>query len=109
MDLLNPLAPFRAFALFYTRDQFRKDVRLVSTAHPRVFETPEFFLHDPAAVTMEVFHNGRKLTYSSTQTPGDGEFFVTESVVDAGYDRVHLVSFSANDHSVLSANYFIGV
>lgn len=106
MELLNPLTRYRALQIFYAKTQYRTSVRLAPTIDPRVFIVPEFFQHDPAAVTIEVFHNGRRLIYSNTQTPTDGEFFATESNPGLGYDRVHLVSFSANSRSVLTANYF---
>lgn len=106
MELLNALSTTRAQSLFYSRALYRASVVLIPTIHPRIFESPELFQHDPSAATIEVFHNGRRLTYSSTQSPLDGEFFVTETTTGAGYDRIYLVSFSTNSRSVMTANYF---
>lgn len=106
MELLNPVSVHRSLQMFYHRGLYRHGAVLILGSHPRLFHPPEIFQHDPAAATIEVFHNGRRLVYSPTQSPEDGEFFVTESTTGAGYDEVRLVSFSPSVRSVLSANYF---
>lgn len=106
MDLLNPLSTQRAHNLFYSKSRYRSSVLLIPTVDPRLYSSPDLFQHDPSAVTIEVFHNGRRLIYSNTQSPLDGEYFVSESSIGQGYDRVHLVSFSTNSRSVLTASYF---
>ena len=106
MELLNPLSAHRAHRLFYSKSRYRAGVVLIPTADPRLYHSPELFQYDPSAATIEVFHNGRRLIYSNTQSPLDGEYFVYESNTGQGYDRVRLVSFSTNSRSVLTANYF---
>jgi hypothetical protein len=106
MELLNPISTSRALNLFYARELYRVGIALVPTADPRIFETPGYFIHDPSAITIEVFHNGRGLYHSSTQSPKDGDFYVEESVPGAGYDQVVLVTFTPDSRSTLRANYF---
>ena len=106
MVLLNPLSTTRALRTFYARALYRVSIVLSPTADPRIFEAPGYFLHDPAAITIEVFHNGRGLLYSSTQSPKDGDFYVKESVPGSGYDQIVLVAFTPESRSTLRANYF---
>ena len=106
MELLNSLSTTRALEVFYARTLYRIGVELVPTADPRVFGASEYFFYDVSAITVEVFHNGRKLSYSSTQSPQDGEFYVKESTPGAGYDQIVLVAFTPEGRSILRANYF---
>lgn len=107
MELLNPLSPYKAHWLFYSKDRYRSGVLLLSTLNPRVYKSPELFQYDPSAVAIEVFHNGRGLFHSPTESPKDGDFYVEESVPGAGYDQIVLVSFTPDSRSTLRANYFV--
>jgi hypothetical protein len=106
MELLNPLSTHRAYALFLAKDSRRSDVLLLPTVDPRVFRTPETFLHFPGKVTIEVYHNGRRLMMSATGTPADGDYVVAESFPGSGYDEVWLVSLTPNVTSRLTGSYY---
>lgn len=106
MELLNPLSTARARSLFLLKDSARSNVVLSPTANPRVFRTPEAFFHEPGKLTIEVYHNGRKLLFSSTGSPADGDYFVAESVPGSGYNEVWLVSLTPNSASQLTGSYY---
>jgi len=105
MELLNQLSTPRAKTLFFEKSLHRIGVETLLLFAPRIFTVGEIFQHDPAAVTIEVFHNGRRLTFSDSQSPDDGEYFVSESVVGNGFDRIELL-FTPNSRSTLVSNYF---
>jgi len=106
MELLNALSIARAKRLFVEKAAHRTDVRLAPTVEPRIFQTPETFQHAVGAVTIEVFHNGRRLVQSPTTSPSDGDYIVEESTPGGGYDQVQILSFIPNARSVLIGNYF---
>lgn len=106
MELLNALSTSRAKALFPEKAAHRTGVVLIPTGDPRVFTTPEVFLHTPGVVTIDVFHNGRRLLYTYSQTPEEGEFYVAESVPGGGFNEIHFVAFTPNSRSTLIGNYY---
>lgn len=106
MELLNALSTSRAKALFLEKAVHRTGVLLLPTVDPRVFKTPEVFQHQPGIVTIELFHNGRRLVYTYSQTPEEGEFYVAESVPGNGFDEVHFVAFTPNSRSKIIGNYY---
>jgi hypothetical protein len=75
----------------------------------RVFRTtPDHFVHSPGSngKTIEVWHNGRRLSQTSTPNPALGDYTVEESGgVGTGYDTINLLTFSPVSRSVLLANY----
>jgi hypothetical protein len=106
MELLNPLSIYRANSLFLRKEYFRSDVVLSPTADPRVFTTPEIFFHDPGRLSIEVYHNGRRLMFSPTRSPKDGDYFVAESAPGFGYNQVCFVSLTPNVDSSITGSYY---
>jgi hypothetical protein len=106
MELLNPISIARAASLFIQRTLYRTDITLSPTADPRVFTTPDTFQHDEGEVSINVFHNGRRLNFSLTQRPSEGDYYVDESSPGGGYDEVHLLTFTPNSRSTLVASYY---
>ncbi len=80
---------------------------LSSTLDPRVFTTGQAFQHEVGGITIEVFHNGRRLAQMLSNPSPEGDYFVAESIFGAGYDEVHLTSFTPSSNSRLVANYFV--
>ena len=76
----------------------------------RVFRTtPDFFVHDPggSGKTIEVWHNGRRLSQTVSPNPELGDYTVEESGgVGTGYDTINLLTFAPVSRSVLLANYY---
>lgn len=75
----------------------------------RVFRTtPDIFVHAPGTngKTIEVWHNGRRLSQASASNPELGDYTVEESGgVGTGFDTINLLTFSPVSRSVLLANY----
>jgi hypothetical protein len=75
----------------------------------RVFRTtPEYFIHDLSGTgkTIELWHNGRRLSQTGTPNPELGDYTVEESAgVGTGYDTINLLTFAPVDSSGLLANY----
>jgi len=75
----------------------------------RVFRTtPDHFKHDltVSGRTIELWHNGRRLTQTSVLNPGAGDYWVEESGgVGTGYDTINLLTFAPINRSSLLANY----
>lgn len=83
----------------------RIGIVLSPTADKRVFTTPETFRHTVDELSIEVFHQGggRRLEFSKTGLPADGDYVLEESGgVGTGFDTVRVVSFTP--HGLL-ANY----
>lgn len=99
-DLAGSLAPF-----------VRVGVQLVGPQNGvnRVFRTtPDHFVHDPAGTghTIELWHNGRRLTQTAVQDPGIGDYWVEESGgVGTGFDTLNLLTFAPVVKSSLVASY----
>lgn len=75
----------------------------------RIFRTtPDHFVHDPSVSgkTIEVFHNGRRLTQIDVLDPSLGDYTVEESGgIGTGYDTINLLTFAPVSSSSLVANY----
>lgn len=75
----------------------------------RIFRTtPDHFVHDPAGTgrDIEVWHNGRRLIWTSAANPGLGDFTVSESGgVGTGFDTITLLTFAPVGRSTLVADY----
>lgn len=75
----------------------------------RVFRTtPDKFVHDPTGTgrTIEVWHNGRRLIWTSNGDPSQSDFTVSESGgVGTGFDTITLLTFAPVGKSVLVADY----
>jgi hypothetical protein len=75
----------------------------------RIFRTtPDYFVHDPliSGKDIEVWHNGRRLIYTATPDPGQGDFVVSESGgVGTGFDTITLLTFAPVGRSSLVADY----
>lgn len=71
----------------------------------RLFTLPDFYLHTDK-ISLDVFHNGRRLTETQVQDPRTGDFICVESGgLGTGYDAIVLLTFAPNEDSVLVANY----
>lgn len=78
----------------------------------REFSIPggETFVHVPGSRTIRVHHNGRRLRWSSSGSPEDGDFEVVESGgAGTGFDTVRMLRFLPNGRSGLFADYFVVV
>lgn len=75
----------------------------------RIFRTtPDHFVHDPTGSgrDIEVWHNGRRLIWTSVANPALGDFTVSESGgVGTGFDTVTLLTFAPVGRSTLVADY----
>jgi hypothetical protein len=83
----------------------RIGIVLGATADKRVYTTPEFFRHTVDELSIEVFHQGggRRLEFSKTGNPKDGDYVLEESGgLGTGYDTVRVIAFTP--HGLL-ANY----
>jgi hypothetical protein len=90
----------------------RTDQPLTATGDPRVFTTPEAFVHLPGIdpihpqFSIEVFHNGKREMQTKTTNPADGDYFVEESGgPGTGFDTVHFLTFTPKPSSKLRVNY----
>jgi hypothetical protein len=71
----------------------------------RVFTTPDKFLH-ANGVSIDVFHNGRRLIESPTSDPRFGDFFCSESGgAGTGFDTINLLTFLPVGVSTLVSDY----
>lgn len=77
----------------------------------RIFRTtPDHFVHDPGGTgkDIEVWHNGRRLIWTSVANPALGDFTVSESGgVGTGFDTITLLTFAPVGSSTLVADYQI--
>jgi hypothetical protein len=73
----------------------------------RVFHTPDKYLH-AMGVSLDVFHNGRRLLEAQTPDVRQGDFFCSESGgAGTGFDTINLLSFVPVGKSALVADYQI--
>lgn len=71
----------------------------------RVFKTPDKFLH-ANGVSLDLFHNGRRLVEAPTPDVRFGDFFCSESGgAGTGFDTVNLLTFVPVAKSVLVTDY----
>lgn len=71
----------------------------------RVFHTPDKFLH-ANGVSLDVFHNGRRLIETPTPDVRLGDFFCSESGGSGtGFDTINLLSFVPVGRSSLVTDY----
>ena len=83
----------------------RTGIELLATGNPRVFTTPEKFVHVPGGLSIEIFHQGggRRLQLSTTGNPSDGDYTLSESGgLGTGYDTITVISLTPKG---LEANY----
>jgi len=75
----------------------------------RLFRTtPEHFIHDLSGTgrTIELWHNGRRLTQTAVPNPALGDYTVGESGgVGTGFDTINLLTFAPVGRSSLLASY----
>ncbi len=75
----------------------------------RIFRTtPDHFVHDPlgSGKDIEVWHNGRRLIFTQSPDPTQGDFVVSESGgVGTGFDTITLLTFAPVGRSSLVADY----
>lgn len=71
----------------------------------RIFRTPDKFVH-ANGLSIDVFHNGRRLVETPTADARSGEFFCTESGgAGTGFDTINLLTFIPVVRSVLVSDY----
>ena len=71
----------------------------------RTFLLPDRYLH-VNGLSLDVFHNGRRLVEASVQDPRLGDFFCLESGGSGtGFDAIVLLRFAPSVRSVLVADY----
>jgi len=71
----------------------------------RQFLLPEKFVH-ANGLSLDVFHNGRRLVEAPILDPRQGDFFCLESAgVGTGFDTIVLLGFAPSSRSVLVADY----
>lgn len=71
----------------------------------RVFNTPDKFLH-ANGVSLDVFHNGRRLVEAPVPDVRLGDFFCSESGgAGTGFDTINLLTFVPVTKSVLVSDY----
>lgn len=71
----------------------------------RTFVTPDKFVR-ANSLSIDVFHNGRRLVEAPSPDVRLGDFFCTESLgPGTGYDTVNLLGFSPVGRSVLVSDY----
>jgi hypothetical protein len=101
----------RELSQFSSASYVRVGAQLVGPrdGNNRIFRTtPEHFLHDPISTgkTIEIWHNGRRLTQAPTSNPELGDYTVEESGgVGTGFDSINLLTFAPVGRSSLLANY----
>jgi hypothetical protein len=75
----------------------------------RVFTTPDKFVH-ANGLSIDVFHNGRRLVETILPYGGMGDFFCTESGGSGtGFDTINLLSFVPVGKSILVSDYQVAV
>ena len=73
----------------------------------RTFTLPDRYVH-ANGLSLDVFHNGRRLAEAPQPDPRLGDFLCTESQgVGTGFDAIILLSFTPVASSVLLADYQI--
>lgn len=79
----------------------------VKNSSNRTFTTPEKFLIDPQeGITLQVFHNGRRLQGGLVADPRIADFYPAESGgPGTGFDTIFLLTFSPSVKSNLIADY----
>lgn len=71
----------------------------------RMFQLPDYYMH-VNGLSLDVFHNGRRLTEAATSDPRLGDFVCAESAgVGTGFDAIVLLRFAPSARSVLVADY----
>ena len=71
----------------------------------RTFTTPDKFTH-VNGLSLDVFHNGRRLLEAQVQDVRQGDFFCSESGgAGTGFDTIILLSFAPIGRSALVADY----
>jgi hypothetical protein len=71
----------------------------------RVFTLPEKYIH-ANGLSLDVYHNGRRLVETSLPDPRTGDFFCGESGgVGTGFDSIVLLRFAPSVRSILMADY----
>ena len=71
----------------------------------RIFMTPDKFVH-ANGLSLDVFHNSRRLVEAPVPDVRLGDFFCSESGgVGTGFDTINLLSFAPSSSSVLLADY----
>jgi len=75
----------------------------------RTFTLPDKFLIDPqSGITIEVFHNGRRLQGGMMSDPRVADFYPIESGgPGTGYDTIFLLTFGPSIKSNLIADYTV--
>jgi len=75
----------------------------------RTFMTAQKFVH-AHGVSIDIFHNGRRLVETSVPDPRLGDFFCAESGgPGSGFDTVILLSFSPSAGSALVADFQVAM
>ena len=71
----------------------------------RAFQLPDRYLH-VNGLSLDVFHNGRRLVEATLPDPRLGDFYCTESGgLGTGFDSIFLLRFAPSARSVLVADY----
>lgn len=71
----------------------------------RQFQLPDKFVR-ASGLSLDVFHNGRRLVEATMPDPRQGDFFCVESAgVGTGFDSIVLLTFAPSARSVLVADY----
>ena len=71
----------------------------------RVFTTPDKFVH-LNGLSIDVFHNSRRLLEASGADVRQGDFYCSESGgVGTGFDTINLLSFAPSSRSALVSDY----
>jgi len=92
--------PFSGFDTVLSRFRYQVELSGVLNGENRAFLAPEKFKPD----TIEVYHNGRKLSRVGTLT--QREYITSESGgLGTGFDTITFNTFIPNQHSVLRASY----
>jgi hypothetical protein len=75
----------------------------------RTFRTPDKYEHRNG-LSIDVFHNGRRLVEASVPSPEYGDFVCTESGgVGTGFDTIVLLTFTPSVRSVIVADYQVAL
>lgn len=71
----------------------------------RSFSLPNHYAH-VNGLSLDVFHNGRRLAESATADPRFGDFYCVESGgLGTGFDTIVLLTFAPSVRSILVADY----
>lgn len=99
---------FKALGIQPLSSIHRTGIQLTGTLDGinRTFMTPEKFVR-ANGISIDLFHNGRRLAEASTSDPRGGDFVVSESGgPGSGFDTVVLLTFSpVAGRSVILADY----